>query len=131
MHELGADEKVMRVQLPSGDFAQVSDDLFRTLDGRWKIDKRGRDQWLLYLAALIKYPQEIWKIKLAQTEELYLLGRFQRGNQRIDSLAVFRRNSDSELWNEGKTIYTFEKPDGLDKKRAEIIKSGSLVWIEM
>jgi hypothetical protein len=35
-----------RVTLPSGDVVVVSDDLFRTLDGRWRIGKReGGGEW--------------------------------------------------------------------------------------
>lgn len=131
MQALGSEGNSVRVALPSGDVVQVSDDLFRTLDGRWKINKRGRDEWLLYLAALIQSPQEVWRLKLAQTEELYLLGRFQRGRQRIDALAVFKRNGDDGLWREGKTAYTLDDPKGMDKKRAEIMKSSSLVFVEM
>lgn len=52
-----------RLELPSGDLVTVDDSLFKKLNGDWKIEKRGRDQWLLYLAELIKSPQEIWKLK--------------------------------------------------------------------
>lgn len=127
MQALGTEDDVLRVTLPSGDTVQVSDDLFRTLDGRWKIDKRGRDQWLLYLAELIKAPQEVWRLKLAQTEELYLLGRYQRGKQRIDALAVFKRDGDEGLWNEGKTGYVADSDVYLDEKRQLLLKQKAAV----
>jgi SPP1 gp7 family putative phage head morphogenesis protein len=118
-----------RVTLLSGDVVVVSDDLFRTLDGRWKIGKRERDRWLGYIAALIKAPQEIWRLELGSSQELYLLGRFLRGRQRIDALAVFKRER-SGHWVDGKTAYVFDNPAGLDKKRAELLSAASLSWLE-
>lgn len=118
-----------RVTLPSGDVVVVADDLFRTLDGRWKIGKRERDRWLGYIAALIKAPQEIWRLELGSSQELYLLGRFLRGRQRIDALAVFKRER-SGHWVDGKTAYVFDNPAGLDKKRAELLSAASLSWLE-
>lgn len=131
MQALGTDADAMRLTLPSGDVVQVSDSLFRTLDGRWKIDKRGRDQWLLYLAALIQAPQEVWRSKLPMSEELYLLGRFQRGRQRLDAIAVFKREGDSGVWGEGKTAYVTDRDDALSDKRQELLKrKASLRWLE-
>lgn len=131
MQAMGAEGDVVRQALPSGDTVLVSDDLFRDLAGDWKITKRGRDQWLLYLAELILRPQEIWRLRLAQTEELYLLGRFQRGKQRIDALAVFSREIGSELWSEAKTAFTPDRDDYIDDKRAELMKKASVRWIEL
>ena len=132
MRALGTDETSLRVPLVSGDTALVSDDLFRNLQGGWKIAKRERDQWLLYVAELIKSPQEVWRLDLTMTEELYLLGRFKMGKTRIDAVAVFTREKGADLWSGGKTAYTFDKPDGLDRKRREIMTaSGACVrWIE-
>lgn len=132
MGALGADGGTVRLVIPSGDVVQVSDDLFRTLDGRWKIDKRGRDEWLLYLAAVIQSPQEVWRLKLALTEELYLMGRFQRGNKRLDALAVFKRDGDSGVWTEGKTGFVSDREKYLGDKRKELLGlSSSIRWIEM
>jgi len=44
---------------------------------------------------------------------------------------VFKREGDSGLWAQGKTAYTFDDSKGIDKKRAEILKFGSLAWMEM
>lgn len=132
MRALGADGDTLRVTLPSSDIVLVSDDLFRALDGRWKIDKRGRDQWLLYLAELIKAPQEIWRLRLGQSEELYLLGRFQRGKQRIDAMAVFKREGDEGVWSEGKTAFVADREDYIGDKRADLIEKSAIVrWLEM
>jgi SPP1 gp7 family putative phage head morphogenesis protein len=119
-----------RVTLPSGDVVVVSDDLFRTLDGRWKIGKRERDRWLRYIAAIIKAPQEIWRLELGGSQELYLLGRFLRGRQRIDALAVFKREGGGE-WREGKTAYAFDLEKGIERKRRELIENAKLRWVEV
>ncbi|HHB11854.1 MAG TPA: hypothetical protein ENK62_01475 [Chromatiales bacterium] len=44
------------LELPEGSRVFVDDRLFRTLDGGWKIGKRGRDRCLLYLAELLRSP---------------------------------------------------------------------------
>lgn len=108
-------------ELETGDKLNIDDDLFKTLSGEWKITKRGRDQWLLYLAELIKHPQEIWKLSLAQTEELYLLGQFQRGKQRLDALAVFSRELNSDANWSGKTSFVSDREKYLSDKRNQII----------
>ncbi|MCX7689115.1 MAG: PBECR2 nuclease fold domain-containing protein, partial [Fimbriimonadales bacterium] len=63
-------ENAARLVLPSGDVVVVSDELFRFPNGRWKLGKRERDKWLLYLPEVIKSPDEIWRLDLAFTEEL-------------------------------------------------------------
>lgn len=132
MQAVGGTDATLRSVLPSGDEVLVSDYLFKTLDGRWKIDKRGRDQWLLYLAELIKSPQEVWRLKLAMSEELYLLGRFQRGRQRLDAIAVFKRDGDSGVWGDGKTAYVADRDDVMDDKRRGLLKrKASLRWLEL
>jgi hypothetical protein len=68
---------------------------------------------------------------LAQTEELYLLGRFQRGRQRLDAIAVFKREGDEGPWSEGKTGYVFDRDDGLSDKRTALVKEASLRWLQM
>ena len=103
MHAMGTDEDTLRMKLPSNDEVVVSRDLFLNKNKDWKIAKRQREQWLMYLAEVIKSPQEIWKLKLDKSEELYLMGRFQRGKERIDAIAVFKRNGDAGEWREGKT----------------------------
>jgi SPP1 gp7 family putative phage head morphogenesis protein len=129
MRALGADGDVVRHALPSGDTVVVSDDLFRDLAGEWKITKRGRDQWLLYLAELILRPQEIWRLVLGGSEELYLLGRFQRGRQRIDALAVFERKGQDARWV-GKTAFTADGDRYLVERREDLMKKATLRWLE-
>jgi len=120
------------LELPDGSRVFVDDRLFRRLDGTWKIGKRGRDRWLLYLSELLRSPQEIWRLQRAMSEELYLLGRFQRGKRRIDAIAVFKREVGEEDWGEGKTAYTFDSETGLAKKRVELLSDGGMIrWIKM
>jgi len=119
-----------RVPLPSGDVVHVQRKLFQVRDGDdWKISDRGRDRWLLYLAPLIKTPQEIWRLKLAMSEELYLLGRFQRGKQVIETIAVFKRTGDEVEWIEAKTIYAADDKDAeyLKDKRAWLMKKNACI----
>lgn len=131
MDEFGGG-KSATVDLPSGDRVSVSGEIFRTLDGDWKIGNRGRDQWLLYIAETIKRPQEIWRLKLAMSEELYLFGRFQRGSERIDTVAVFKRGLGDDQWNDGKTAYAFDRVNGLDEKRDSIVRKKACVqWVEV
>ena len=131
MLSMGTDEDTLRMTLPSKDKVVVSRDLFLDTNKDWKISKRQRDQWLLYLAEVIKSPQEIWKLNLEKSEELYLMGRFLRGKQRIDAITVFKRDGDAGEWKEGKTSYTFDKPDGIERKRKSIESDGAWIrWIE-
>jgi SPP1 gp7 family putative phage head morphogenesis protein len=131
MQALGAEGDVARRTLPSGDTVVVLDDLFRDLAGEWKITKRGRDQWLLYLAELIKAPQEVWCLTLGMSEELYLLGRFQRGKQRIDTMAVFKRDGDEGLWSKGKSAYVADSDVYLDEKRQLLLgKRAAVRYLE-
>ena len=125
-------ESIARVELPSRDVVHVQRKLFQVRDGdKWKIGNRGRDRWLLYIAELIKAPQEVWKFDLGMSQELYLLGRFQRGNQRVDVVAVFKRDSDVGEWTAAKTAYAFDKPDGIDRKRLEIFSGKACIrWIQ-
>ncbi len=131
MRQFGG-ESMARVGLPSGDEVIVSDDLFRRLNGEWKIEKRGRAQWLLYLSELILRPQEVWLRSRGGSEELYLLGRFKRGSQRIDTIAAFARpGGDVGSWV-GRTAYAADRKDYLSDKRARLIKeSAKVLWLEL
>lgn len=120
-----------RVELPTGEVVVVGSDLFQRLDSSWKLDKRARDIFLLYIAEAIRKPQEIWRIDLSHTQELYMLARFLRGNERIDVNAVFKRNKGESVWAEGKTAYTFDRPYGIERKRTELMQSGRVLWIEV
>ena len=123
-------ESSASVTLPSDDVAHVQRKLFQVREGDdWKVGKRDRDRWLLYLAPLIKEPQEVWWLKLAMSEELYLFGRFQRGKQVIETIAVFKRTGDEGEWIEAKTIYAADDKDAeyLRDKRAWLMKKGARI----
>ncbi len=114
------------LELPDGSRVFVDDRLFRRLDGAWKIGKRGRGRWLLYLAELLRSPQEIWRLRRAMTEELYLLGRFQRGKRRIDAIAVFEKKQQDDDWS-GVTAFVADKLDYLYDKRRWLLNKGAMV----
>jgi len=127
MGRLGND----RIVLPSRDVVHPGDGLFLDLNGNSKMGKRNRGPWLLYLAELILRPQEIWWLDMAMSHELYLMGRFQRGGRRIDTIAVFKRNGKDGEWIDGKTAYVFDTKDGFDDKRAWLLKNACAKWIEV
>lgn len=115
MRHLGLLQTGGWVPTASGDEVFVSDALFRDLEGRWKWFKRGRDVWALYVAEVILRPQEVWRIRHDGDEKLYLLGRFARGREILEALAVFRRDA-RERWSEGVTAFV------ADDKRAVYLK---------
>jgi len=63
------------------------------------------------------------------SEELYLLGRFQRGKQVIETIAVFKRTGDEVEWIEAKTIYAADDKDAeyLKDKRAWLMKKNACI----
>jgi hypothetical protein len=89
--------------------------------------QRERDRWLSYIAALIKAPQEVWRLKLSASEELYLLGRFLRGKQAVEALAVFKRDGQLGDWPEAKTAYIADADDYLNEKRRQLMKQRAAV----
>lgn len=115
MRHLGLDESGGWLETVSGDAVFVSDALFKDLNGDWKWFKRGRDAWALYVAEVILRPQEVWRIRHDGDEKLYLLGRFARGREILEALAVFRRDA-RERWSEGVTAFV------ADDKRAVYLK---------
>ena len=119
-----------RHTLPTGDEVLIDDQLFRRLGGGWKIDKRGRDAWLLYLADLIQSPQEVWRMDREMSDELYLLGRFQRGRQLLEAITVFERKDGGTPWS-GKTAFVSDRRDYLEDKRHKLIMRGRLQWIQL
>lgn len=134
MHSMELEESGGWFELPSGDRVFVNQDLFRTVDGKaWKMFKRGRDTWALYIAQSIKSPQEIWKIDLTMSQELYLLSRFQRGGEVIEALAVFKRFDKTGAWVAGKTAFVSDDKNEryLHRKRDEILASKCCAkWIQ-
>ncbi|MGQ3072566.1 MAG: PBECR2 nuclease fold domain-containing protein [Ferrovibrionaceae bacterium] len=47
-------------QDPTGERLIISDEMFRTRSGEWKVLKRGRERFLALLADALKEPDEIW-----------------------------------------------------------------------
>jgi SPP1 gp7 family putative phage head morphogenesis protein len=119
------------IALPSGDIVVASADLLKTKAGGWKADKRGRGPWIAYLAELIVRPQEVWIEDIQGGQKLYLLGRFQRGRDRLDAIAVFGRDGATGRWAEGHTAYVFDGLTGLDRKRQSLLtnEKASIRWL--
>lgn len=115
MHHMGHPQTGGWLQTPSDDEAFVDDALFKDLNGQWKWFKRWRDAWALYLAEVIQRPQEVWRLKSDSDERLFLLGRFLRGREILEAIAVFRRDQRGR-WSEGVTAFV------ADDKRAVYLK---------
>jgi hypothetical protein len=132
MRQFEGDTAVAHMGLPSGDRVTISDNLFKSRQGEWKLAKRGRDVWLLYLAELAQRPQEIWLLSDTMVSELHVLGRFQRGTQRIDALLVFERNDHGQPWM-GKTAFVSDRKRYLGDIRRGFVRDAraKLVWQEM
>lgn len=63
LKEFGADiGKPVVFKDVAGDYIVISDDLFKTPDGKWKVLKRDRNRYLLLLADSIKNPDEIFVV---------------------------------------------------------------------
>ena len=99
----------------------IDRNLFLNLKGEWKIMKGERAQWLLYTAANIKQPDEIWLEpgRHGGLDKLYYLGRFDVGRRGLLAcVAVFEREQESQGVWAGRTNYATSREDGyIDSKR--------------
>lgn len=111
----------------------VDDALFRDLNGDWKWFKRSRDVWALYVAEAILRPQEVWRLKRTGGDRLYFLGRFLRGSDLLEALAVFQRDARGR-WSQGVTAFVADdrKAEYLENKRRQLIKqAAAVVYLEV
>lgn len=128
MHHMGLPQTGGWVQTPSGDEVFVDDALFKDLNGRWKWFKRGRDAWALYVAEVILRPQEVWRLRRGRDDKLYLLGKFARGRQQLEAIAVFRLGRGGR-WSEGDTAFVADDRNAqyLEDKRRWLMKQAASV----
>jgi SPP1 gp7 family putative phage head morphogenesis protein len=94
----------------TGEDLVISDELFKRLDGRWKV-KRGRERFVLLLALAIQQPDEIWAAfmqhvaKDRQVLRRRYLARFRIEGDDKPLVAVFEDGADGWL---GVTAYQAE-----------------------
>lgn len=120
MREFGGENDVLFSDVINNSL-KIGKELFLKNDGKWKIQKGERAQWLLYTAHGIKWPDEIRHEpgKVGGRDRLYYLSRFDVGRRGILScIAVFDRAVDSAGAWYGRTNYATTRDDGyLETKR--------------
>jgi phage-Barnase-EndoU-ColicinE5/D-RelE like nuclease2/Phage Mu protein F like protein len=99
----------------AGHALPISEDLFRTGNGRLKVTKRGREQHVLRLAEAIRDPDEIWASwHKPETGEPVLLRSYLRRGDDSQGFALFRWSSSG--WT-GLSAFQPDKAEYLDKER--------------
>lgn len=122
MREFGIETQA-RVEFTDviGNRLEIDRNLFLNLKGQWKIMKGERAQWLLYTAANIKWPDEIWLEpgRYGGLDKLHYLSRFEVGRGgRLACVAVFERGPELQGVWAGRTNYATTRDDGyIDSKR--------------
>lgn len=119
--EFGAAAEPQVFEDVMGEPLVISDELFRTIDGRLKAGKRGREQWMRLLARTVREPDEIWsswehhQVKDADVLRRRYLARFlvaREGDAApVPATAVFETGKDGWL---GITAYQAENADAVD-----------------
>ena len=96
----------------------ISRSLFLKQSGAWKIEKRGRASYVLYLAEAIKQPDEVWLREDRESGKAFLdfLARFSRAHDTVRALAVFQWSG--KLW-EGVTAHPVDREIVFDSKRQQ------------
>ncbi|MBZ0222301.1 MAG: hypothetical protein K8F35_04675 [Dokdonella sp.] len=93
MREFGASVKeTVLWNSVRGQVLSINRGIFERHGGGTKIDKRGRHQYVRYVAHGLKVPDEVWYVRESSgVEKLYYLARMQvGGGAPIETLAVFR-----------------------------------------
>ncbi len=81
----------------------VARDLLTSHAGKSKLKKAGREVFMLYIAATIQAPDEVWMVGTGQEgATMTRLARFRMGRDLLNVLAVFRRGA--KVWS-GVTAY--------------------------
>ena len=90
MREFGADaDTPVLFDDVIGEPVLISDELFRSADGRYKVGKRERARSLLLLADTLKAPDEVWAViePLRRTPGKFLLRRRYLARWRVEGQA--------------------------------------------
>lgn len=114
-----------------GNVLVIDRNLFLNLKGEWKMMKGERAPWLLYTAANIQRPDEIWKEPGRQggPDKLYYLSRFDVGRRGLLAcIAVFEREQKSlGAWS-GITNYATTDEKYIYRKRDKEIMNGEVKY---
>lgn len=101
-----------------GERLLISRSLFLKQSGAWKIEKRGRAPYVLYLAETIKQPDEVWLREDRDSGKVFLdyLARFSRAHDTVRALVVFQWGG--KVW-EGVTAHPVDRASVFDGKRQQ------------
>lgn len=126
MDEFGSkDGKPVVFKDVAGENIVISEDLFKTATGRWKLDKDERRTTLQLLAKTIKNPDEIWLTweeypKGRMTLRRRYIAQWEIEDRDLQALSIFD-TTNAGWW--GITAFPPDKIQYLLKQRA-----GSLIW---
>jgi len=106
----------------------ISDKMFKTNEGNWKVFKRERAQHLLKAFEALVDPDEIWVDwhQVYSTGKVFLRRRYVRFDPKIPSVGVFEWGADGWL---GTTSFPVDDPS--ERKRENYINNqrrGALLW---
>ncbi|MDR6952666.1 hypothetical protein J2X65_002025 [Ancylobacter sp. 3268] len=122
LKEFGADVgKSVAWRDAAGHVVPISEELFKTASGAWKVAKRGRDTEVLKLAETLKDPDEIW-VNWARDADgaLYLLRSYIRWAEAERGFVMFEWAA--RAWR-GVTAFPPDRNTYLEKERR-----GALLW---
>jgi SPP1 gp7 family putative phage head morphogenesis protein len=100
-----------------GEALLITDELFKSIDGELKIEKRGREQFVRFIADTIKMPDEVWvleedhRAKGKKVIRRRYIARFQIDGQAKPIIGVFEVGADG--WR-GVTGYQAQTADDAD-----------------
>lgn len=114
-----------------GNVLRIDRNLLLNLRGDWKIMKGERAQWLLYTAANIRQPDEIWLEpgRRGGPDKLYYLSQFDVGRRGpLACIAVFERvHGAGGVWA-GRTCYATTQDGYIERKRNEDILAAEIQY---
>jgi len=130
MREFGSDDQATFTDV-IGNVLAIDHNLFLNLKGEWKIMKGERAPWLLYTAANIKRPDEIWHEpgRHGGADKRYYLSRFDVGRRGLLAcVAVFERAAGALGAWAGRTNYATTQDGYIERKRNQEILQGEIKY---
>lgn len=127
MREFGAGAKeTVLWNSVRGQVLAIHSGIFERHGGGTKIDKRGRHQYVRYVAHGLKAPDEVWYVREPSgAESLYYLVRVQAGRDLVHVQAVFRWQG--KAW-EPVTGYQSNAIKYFDRQRQWLQTAGTLLY---
>lgn len=110
----------------AGGHLLISEALFQNVRGNWKVQKEGRERYLLLLADTIKNPDEVWvwMEKIQATGQYVLRRRYLKHLDSDDGNGFVLFEWGKHSWQFGVSAYTNKR------LKFEQLRVGTLVWSE-